>query len=170
MTASVYTNAIETFAPMLGTLSGWLDKPGAGALVDARLAPDMYPLATQVQLACHHARDFVARITGREPPAFDGAEEGVAELKARIATTIELLKKVPAGAFEGADERDIAMPLQGTLVLEMKGHQFLRDWALPHFYFHVVTAYDILRHHGVELGKQDYLGHIGYAIRQHGGA
>ena len=121
-------------------------------------------------VACHHARDFVARVTGQEPTGFDVAEESLAQLKARIAATIAFLRKLPAAAFEGADERDIVMPLQCTLVLEMKGHQFLRDWALPHFYFHVVTAYDILRHSGVDIGKQDYLGHIGYAIRQRGRA
>jgi|HubBroStandDraft_6_1064221.scaffolds.fasta_scaffold691329_2 hypothetical protein len=87
-------------------------------------------------------------------------------LKTRIDETIRRVESTPAIAFEGADDRDIVIPLTGDLAFEMKGHQLLRDWALPHFYFHVVTAYDIVRHEGVEIGKRDYLASVGGYIRK----
>jgi uncharacterized protein YndB with AHSA1/START domain len=163
-----------TFAPMLGSLARLLDKGAEhalakgqepSALVQARLFPDMFPLHRQVQLACLHARHGAARLTGREPQAYPDELGSIEELKALIVSTVAELSAVPASAFEGAEERDIVMPLPGDRVLEMKGFQFLRDWTLPHFYFHVVTAYDILRHQGVEIGKRDYLSYIGGAIR-----
>jgi uncharacterized protein len=170
-----YTIAIATFVPMLRSLSNILDKAAQHAsarkfdpvvLVNARLAPDMYPLVKQVQIACDHAKGLTARLMGEEPPRFDDTEQTLDELKVRIATTIEYLERAPESAFAGAEDRDIELPLLNDLVLEMKGLQFLRDWALPHFYFHVVTAYDILRHNGVEIGKRDYLSHLGSAIRR----
>jgi len=173
---SVYTIAIETFVPMLRTLSNILDKGAQHAsarnfdsavLVNARLAPDMFPLVKQVQIACDNAKDSTARLLGQEPPRFEDNEQTLDELKARIARTIDYLQRERATAFEGAEDRDIKIPLPNNLTLEMKGLQFLRDWALPHFYFHVVTAYDILRHNGVDIGKRDYLSHVAGAIRQH---
>ena len=164
-----------TFAPMLRTLSDLLDKGSEHAgsqrhdpqtLVDARLAPDMYPLSLQVRLACFHARECPALLTGRTPPQFDGNEESMAALKTRIADTVANVENIPAADFEAAAERAIKHVLPNGLSLEMTGLQLLRDWSLPHFYFHVVTAYDILRHNGVNIGKRDYLGHVGYAIRQ----
>ena len=175
MKISVYTIAIETFVPMLRSLSQVLDKGAQHAsakkfdsavLVNARLAPDMFPLVKQVQIACDQAKNSTARLMGQEPPPFEDNEQTLDELKARIARTIDYLQSARATAFEGADDRDIKLPLPNNLVLEMKGVQFLRDWALPHFYFHVVTAFDILRHNGVDIGKRDYLSHVGGAIRQ----
>ncbi len=174
MKISVYTIAIETFTPMLRSLSNVLDKGAQHAiarnfdsavLVNARLAPNMFPLVKQVQIACDHAKNSAARLMGQEPPRFEDNEQTLDELKARIAKTLDYLQSAHAAAFEGAEDRDIRIPLPNNLVLEMKGLQFLRDWALPHFYFHVVTAYDILRHNGVDLGKRDYLSHVGGAIR-----
>jgi len=179
MKNAMHAMATETFVPMLRTLSSLLDKGAAHAkmknldpvtLVQARLAPDMYPLVKQVQIACDQAKNAAARLTGREPPRFEDDEQTLDELKNRIAKTIDYVQSVPAGAFEAAEEREIKFPLIESLTFEANGFQFLRDWALPHFYFHVVTAYDILRHHGVALGKRDYLSHIGYAIRQGTGA
>lgn len=164
-----------TFAPMLRTLTDLLDKGSeyAGSqkrdpqtLVDARLAPDMYPLSLQVLLACFQARQCPALLTGRTPPQFDGKEEGMAALKKRIADTVAYVEGIPAADFEAAAERTIKHAMPNGLSLEMTGLQLLRDWSLPHFYFHVVTAYDILRHNGVNIGKRDYLSHVGYAIRQ----
>ena len=139
----------------------------SAVLVNARLAPDMFPLVRQVQIACDHAKNSTARLIGQEPPVFEDNEQTLDELKARIARTIDYLRSARETAFEGAEDRDIKIPLPNNLALEMNGLQFLRDWALPHFYFHVVTAYDILRHNGVEIGKRDYLSHVAGHIRQH---
>lgn len=176
MKISVYTMAIETFVPMLRVLSNILDKGAQHAsaktfdsrvLVNARLAPDMFPLVMQVQLACNHAKDSTAHLMGQEPPRFENDEQTLDELKARIEKTIDYLESARATAFEGAEDREIRIPLYAiNAVIEMNGLQFLRDWALPHFYFHVLTAYDIFRLSGVDIGKRDYLSHVAGAIRQ----
>jgi uncharacterized protein len=162
-----------TFMPMLRSLQQILDKAsqqaaGKGidlaALPNAQLAPDMYPLTKQVQLACNSAKNATARLTGREPPRFEDNEQTLDDLKARIASTIDFIQSAPPSAFEAAQERAIQFPLIGNLVFESKGLEYLRDWELPHFYFHVVTAYDILRQQGVEIGKRDYLSHAGAHI------
>jgi uncharacterized protein len=157
-----------TFVPMLRSLEQILDKAvqqaaGKGidlaALPNARLAPDMFPLAKQVQIACDAAKNATARLTGREPPRFEDNEKSVEELKARIARTIDFIQSAPSTDFEGAEERAILFPLIQNLVFDSKGWEYLRDWELPNFYFHIVTAYDILRNQGVEIGKRDYLNH-----------
>jgi uncharacterized protein len=164
---SLYGMALETFVPMLRNLSAFLDKAaeharakGADpdAFVTARLAPDMFPLSFQVQFACDQAKNCVARLMDKEPPKFEDTEQTLADLKARIHKTLDYLTGASAAAFEGAEERIIEMPLQDPMVLKANGLQFLRDWTLPNFYFHVVTAYDILRAQGVPLGKLDYEG------------
>ena len=175
MTVSIYTMAVDTFVPMLRSLSALLDKGAEHArakgldpdsLDNARLAPDMFPLARQVQIACDQAKNGTARLAGQEPPRFEDGEKTLAELKARIAKTLAYLDAIRPAQFEGALNRQIAFTLNEELALDMDGVQYLRDWALPHFYFHVVTAYDILRHNGVEIGKRDYLSHVGYAIHR----
>jgi hypothetical protein len=175
MTSVLHTITVDTFVPMLRSLSTIFDKAierakaksfDGAVLANARLAPDMYPLIRQVQIACDMAKNGTARLMGREPPRFEDNEQTLEELKARIVKTIDYLEKADAGAFQGAEDRDIRIPFPDGRLLEMKGLQFLRDWALPHFYFHVVTAYDILRHNGVDIGKLDYLSHVGSAIRQ----
>ncbi len=174
MKISMYTMAIDTFVPMLRSLSDLLDKGAEhsrakkldpNALVNAKLAPDMYSLDKQVQIACYNARNSTALLIGSEPPVFDDNEKTLDDLQARIAATVDYLKKLRANAFDGAEDREIRIPLPNDMQLEMTGVQFLRDWALPHFYFHVVTAYDILRHNGVDIGKRDYLSYVGDAIR-----
>jgi hypothetical protein len=169
--------AIETFVPMLRALSEILDKGVQHAsarqldqttLVNARLAPDMYPLAKQVQLACDHAKDATARLMGEEPPRFEDTERSLDDLKVRIATTTRYLVRARETSFEDAENRNITIPTANNFSFELTGFQFLRDWALPHFYFHVVTAYDILRHNGVDIGKRDYLSNVGKYIRQQG--
>ena len=176
MEISIYAIAIETFVPMLRSLSNVLDK-GADharanksdptALVNARLAPDMYTLAQQVQLATDQARDATARLSGQDAPQLEHNEKTLEELKARIARTIDYVNSVPASAFAGAEDREITIPIpENNIAFEMNGLQFLRDWALPHFYFHVVTAYGILRHNGVNIGKSDYMSGVGKYIRQ----
>jgi len=177
MSFSMYSMALDTFVPMLGSLSALLDKGAEHArakgldpatLANARLAPDMYPLIKQIQIACDNAKGATARLMGQEPPRFEDNEQTLDELKARIAKTVEYLRTAREPAFKGAAERRIEFPLINDLVLDMSGAEYLRDWALPHFYFHVVTAYDILRHNGVEIGKRDYLSYAGYGIRQRG--
>ena len=105
---------------------------------------------------------------GQEAPKFEDNEQTLDDLKARIVKTIEYLEKADRAALAGAEEREIRIPLPQDRMLEMKGLEYLRDWTLPHFYFHVVTAYDILRHNGVDIGKFDYLSQAGSAIRPRG--
>jgi len=175
MSISARDLAIDTFVPMLRSLSKVLDEGAKHAttksfdvavLVNARLAPDMFTLKQQVQLACHFARDGVARLVGQDAGMPDFVDETLDDLKARIQTTIEALEGTGATVLEGAAERDIEMAMPGGRVFEMKGYQLLRDWSLPHFYFHVVTTYDILRHNGVTIGKRDYMGNVARYLRQ----
>lgn len=175
MTFSVHAMSVETFVPMLATLSSLLDKGAEHAraknfdpevLLQARLAPDMFPLAKHVQIACDNAREATARLLGAELPRAADREQTLDELKARIARTIELLKKTQAVAFDGAEDRRVEIPISETMAFEMNGLQLLRDWSLPQFYFHVVTAYAILRHNGVEIGIRDYGSHAGTYLRE----
>jgi hypothetical protein len=160
-----------TFPPMLRTLSALLDKAGAqgrdpAALLEARLAPDMYPLSMQVHIACDQAVAAAAQLTGSDAPALEPRETTAGALAARIARAIDFLKDLPEAAYDGAAGRKIVVEVPGQdFVFDFTAEEFLRDWALPHFYFHVVTAYDILRHEGVPLGKRDYMGHAGRYIR-----
>lgn len=172
MKISVYTMAVETFVPTLESLATVLDKGAVHAqqagldLVNARLAPDMYTLAQQVQLACYQAKDATARLSGAKPAAMEDAGKSFPDLKLAIARTISFINGVPVAAFEGAEERDCTVePPNTDFVIALNGLTLLRSWSLPHFYFHVVTAYDILRHHGVAIGKRDYASWVGAFIR-----
>ena len=152
----------------------WIDRAEAHAaakgydasnLLEARLAPDMFTLAQQVQEACHAANDAISRLTGRGAAARETPETSFAGFKGQIARTIESVRATPASAFDGAEDRDCSIEISGNLVIAMNGLQLLRSWSLPHFYFHVVTAYDILRHNGVQIGKKDYVSQVGAFIR-----
>jgi hypothetical protein len=165
MKISMYSMSVETFLPMLATLSTLLDKGlkhaaekkfDPGVLVNARLAPDMLPLSRQIQIACDMAKNGSSRLAGQEAPRFEDNESTIEELRTRIARTIDHLKSIPASAIDGSEDRDIKIPMRER-TLEMKGLPFLRTWALPNFYFHVVATYAILRHNGVEIGKRDFL-------------
>ena len=168
MKISMHAMSVDVFTHALGNLSAFLEKGQAHAtqrkfepavLLASRLAPDMLPLTRQVQIACDVAKNGVARLAGQEPPRFPDTEASFEELHARIARTLDYLKGVPASALEGAETRDIKVPTRdGTL--EFKGLEFLQHWAIPNVFFHVTTAYAILRHNGVELGKMDYIGSI----------
>jgi hypothetical protein len=157
----------EMFANSLTHLSALLEKGLAHAsarkfdpavLVNARLAPDMFPLSRQVQLACDLAKNSVARLAALEPPRFEDNEKTIEELRARIARTIDYLKGIPASAFEGAEDRDLKIPAGPDRFLDFKGLDFVQRWAIPNVFFHITTAYAILRHNGVEIGKRDFLG------------
>ena len=165
MKISMHAMSVEVFALTLGNLSLILEKAAAnaaqrkfeaGVLLAARLAPDMLPLTRQVQIASDIAKNSVARLAAQDPPRFEDTETTIEQLRARVARTIDFLKSVPASALEGSDSRDIKVPI-GDRTLQFKGVDFLQRWAIPNVFFHVVTAYDILRHNGVELGKRDFL-------------
>jgi uncharacterized protein len=170
------TLAIDTFVPALRTLAAVLDKGAAHArekgtdpepLLKERLAPDMFPLSSQIQIACYHAKDGCARATGHEPPKIDVKELTFDQHRALIASTIDSLQSLNAATFAEAEKRKVELSLSGGRVFASNGLEFVQHWSIPHFYFHVVTAYDILRHVGVQLGKRDYMSGItqGY-IRQ----
>ena len=166
MTISMYQASVPRFANILKNLSAILDKAQAhaearkidpAALTNFRLYPDMLPMKRQVQIACDTAKGAVARLAGVEVPKHDDTEETFAELKARIAKTIDLIQTFKPAQIDGSDEKNIHLKL-GQREVEFKGMQYLLGHALPNFYFHVTTAYDILRHNGVEIGKRDYIG------------
>lgn len=168
MKLTMHAASVGVFEPMLTNLAAILDKAVAyaqakkidpGVLLASRLAPDMFPLLRQVQLASDFAKNSTARLAGQDPPRFADEEQTFDDLKTRIARTLEFLKTVPAGALEGAETRDIRVPLRDR-TLELKGLPFLQRFALPNFFFHVTTAYDILRHSGVEIGKRDFTGSV----------
>jgi hypothetical protein len=175
MKISVYSMSVETFAPMLTGLVGVIDKAiqfsetkklDPAVLVNARLAPDMFPLTLQVRIACMHAKAATALLSQKQAPEFESALATLAELKSYIEKTIAFVKTAKPADFEGADERDVVWPLPvNNLEFAGTGGAYLKDWALPHFYFHLTTAYDILRHSGVEIGKRDYLSHSGGYLR-----
>jgi uncharacterized protein len=163
---SLYDSSVPAFVQILTSLKAILEKAEAHAaakkfapenLLSARLFPDMLPLTRQVQIACDHAAKACARLTGAEVPTFPDTETTFAELKARIAKALETVKSFRKEQFEGAGDRDITLPLGGE-PMTLKGSRYLAHFALPNFYFHAVTAYDILRANGVEIGKRDFLG------------
>jgi hypothetical protein len=161
----MYQASAPRFANTLKNLSAILDKAQAHAeakkidpvvLTNFRLYPDMLPMKRQVQIACDSAKGAVARLAGVEVPKHEDTEETFAELKARIAKTIDFMETFKPAQVDGSEEKNIHLKL-GQREVDFKGMQYLLGHALPNFYFHVVTAYDILRHNGVEIGKRDYL-------------
>jgi hypothetical protein len=126
-------------------------------LVGARLAPDMLPFARQIQLTSDFAKNSMARLAGVEAPKFEDIETTMDELVERVKKTLAYIDTVQAAALEGSEARDIKIPLRDRTV-EFKGLEFLQVWAIPNFFFHHVTAYNLLRHNGVDIGKRDFLG------------
>ena len=166
MQISMYETLVPTANRMLGNLSKFLDKAAAFAetkkfdvsvLLNARLAPDMFTLTRQVQIACDMIKGAAARLSGTEIPKYEDNETTVAELKARIAKTLAFANGVGAVKFTGSEDRDIVLQVRGN-ELRLKGLNYLRDYVFPNMYFHVTTTYAILRHNGVELGKPDFIG------------
>ena len=165
---SMYNASIPVFEIGLNALSAILDKAEGyaeakriqtTALLTARLFPDMFTFIRQVQSACDQAKNGSARLAGIDPPKYEDNETTIAELKARIAKTVAFVKTLDAGKIDASADREITFPL-GPKTGHMKGADYLNHFALPNFYFHVTTAYDILRHCGVEIGKRDFLGAI----------
>ena len=166
MKISMYQASVPVFTRMLTNLAAVLDKAAAHAeakkidptvLVNSRLYPDMLPLVKQVQIASDHAKGAAARLAGLESPKFEDNEATFPELGARIQKTISYLNTLKPEQIDGSEERTITLPLR-TRTLTFQGMPYLLNFALPNFYFHVTTAYDIFRHNGVELGKKDFIG------------
>lgn len=160
----IYGYTVPVFIKSLGGLKNVLtkaqtsikeaDKDEAVLLAD-RLAPDMFPLVKQVQVACDNAKGATARLSGREAPKFDDTEQTIDELIARIDATIEFMHSVPESAFADAATRRIVLPYYADKF--MTGLDYAREYALPNFFFHVVTAYGIVRKNGIAIGKADYM-------------
>lgn len=169
---------VPTYLQMLNALSAWLAKAEvempqdrADALLSARLAPDMFPLSTQIRFACVQAQEGVFRLTAQPFPASvetllnegrNAAEHpgSIAEARSRIAETVALVEQAVAGAPDMDPETPIAHALPMGMIFDLSAAQYARDWALPQFYFHVMAAYAILRSEGVNLGKADYVNHM----------
>jgi uncharacterized protein len=169
MKISMYEASIPTFLHTLTNLKAILQKGlahaearkfDAGVLAHSRLFPDMLPLTRQVQIATDAAKGAAARLAGVEPPKFEDTETTLPELLARVERTIDYLQSVKPEQLEGSDERTITIQTPRNGAFTFPGLAFLRHWALPNFFFHVTTAYNLLRHNGVELGKVDYLGAV----------
>ena len=160
--------ALPTFEIGLNALAAILDKAEAHAkakkidpvvLLNTRLFPDMFALVRQVQTACDQAKNASARLAGVDPPRYEDNETTISELRTRIAKTLAFVKTLDASKIDASAEREITFPLGPKKGL-MRGWDYLIHFVLPNFYFHLATAYDILRHCGVEIGKQDFLGAI----------
>lgn len=166
MSISMYESSIPVLRHRLISLAAILGKAAEyaasrkidpGVLVNARLFPDMFPLSRQVQIATDQAKGCAARLAGIEIPKFEDNETSFDELQARIARTIAFLDGIAAGQIDGSEDRDISLQVRDK-TFEFKGKGYVLDWVLPNFYFHITTAYNILRHNGVEIGKKDFLG------------
>jgi len=162
----MYQASAPRFANTLRNLSAILDKAQAHAeakkiepvvFTQSRLALDMFPLSRQVQIACDSAKGALARLAGVEIPKHEDTEQTFAELKARIAKTLDFAESLKPAQIDGSEDREVVLKLRGQDV-KFNGLQYLLGFAYPNFYFHVTTAYNILRHNGVEIGKRDYLG------------
>ena len=166
MNMSMYQASTPRFANLLRNLSTLIDKAEAHCaakkiepqpLTSFRLFPDMFPFTRQVQIACDTAKGAVARLAGADIPKHEDTEQTFAELKARIAKTVDFIESVKAERIDGSEEKEIVLPMRSG-ERRFKGMQYLLGFAYPNFYFHVTTAYNILRHDGVEVGKQDFIG------------
>ena len=166
---SMSNASIPVFEISLNALSVLLDKAEAyaeakkidpTALLNTRLFPDMFTFTRQVQSACDQAKNGGARLAGIDPPRYEDTEKTIPELKARIAKTVAFVKTLDAKKIDASADREITFPLGPTNKGHMKGADYLNHFVLPNFYFHATTAYDILRHCGVEIGKRDFFGAI----------
>ena len=167
MTSPIYTASIPVFKQMLGGLSGVLAKAEAhvaakkidpNALLQARLFPDMFPLLRQVQVATDFAKSVSARLAGVDVPKLDDNEQTFADLQARITTVLTFIEGLDVALFEEAATREIVTQAGTPKEKRFTGASYIFNYGLPHFFFHTTTAYNILRHNGVEVGKKDYIG------------
>ena len=168
MSLTMYQASVAPFVQILTALSGVLDKAQAHAtakkfdpaiLLAARLAPNMFPLSRQVQIACDFAKGATARLAGAEVPSWPDNEKTFAELQERIKKTVDFVRSFKASEIDGSEEREVSVSIAGQPVT-FKGQPYLIQFVLPNFYFHTTVAYAILRHNGVELGKRDFVGAV----------
>ena len=166
MTISMYQASVPVFERMLGNLASILEKGAAHAeakkfdqavLFNARLYPDMFTMSKQVQIAADMAKGGAARLAGEEPPRFEDTETTLTELVARCNKTITFIKGFKPAQIDGSEDKAITLTA-GKNTFNFKGLDYLNAWVLPNFYFHVTTAYDILRLNGIEIGKRDFMG------------
>ena len=166
MTLSIYSASIPVFKQILNSLLVILDKAEShaaekkiepNALLQFRLFPDMLPFTRQIQIACDFAKGCGARLAGAEVPAYDDTEQSFAELKARIVKTLAFIEALPQEQIEGSETRAITTG-SGEKTKHFTGQTYLFHYALPHFFFHATTAYDILRHNGLDIGKKNFIG------------
>lgn len=164
---SLYDACAPTFVTTLTAMGKWLDKAEAHAaakkfdishLLEARLAPDMFSLREQTQMATAFAKNAMCRVAGQTPPDFPDAERTLADVRARIARTLAIVQAVRPADFEGAAERQITVQTGPDTHMTLSGADYLFRFSLPQFYFHATAAYTILRHNGVSLGKMDFMG------------
>ena len=167
MTHAMYASSIPVFKQMLGGLAALLAKAEAHAvekhieptaLTQARLFPDMFPLGKQVQIACDFARGVSARLAGAEVPKYDDSEQTFEELRGLIARSIDFIDGFSPTQFENAAQREIVTRPGTPKERRFDGQAYLLSYGLPQFFFHVTTAYALLRHNGLEIGKRDYMG------------
>ena len=167
MSISMHSASAPIFLRMLGNLSVWLDKAEAHAAarkfdsanyLGLRLAPDMLPFTRQIQIASDAAKGAMARLAGAELPKWDDNEASFADLRARIAKTADYVKSFTPAQIDGSEGREITIPMRTGDPLKFNGETFLKHFALPNFFFHLTTAYALLRQAGVEIGKGDFLG------------
>ena len=164
MTYSLYQSSVPSFIAMLTNMSNWLDKAASekdeASLIEAKLAPDMFALARQIQIASDTAKGAAARLTATQAPEMPDTEANFAELKARCGKTIAYLHSVDPAAYNAGAEREVVINFPNGGGIRFDGTTFLTGYALPNFYFHASCAYAILRAEGVNVGKQDYLAHL----------
>jgi hypothetical protein len=167
MTISMYAASIPVFTQMLNSLKDILSKTEAHAaekkidpnvLLQARLFPDMLPLTRQVQIATDFAKGVSARLAGADVPAYEDNEQTFADLQARIAKTLALIEGLKPAQIDGSERREIVLRPGTPKEQKFAGQSYLLNYGLPQFFFHVTTAYAILRHNGVEIGKRDFMG------------
>jgi len=167
MTISLYKASAPIFVQFLTSLSAVLDKAAAHAeakkidpavLLNTRLSPDMYPLSRQVREATNHAASACGRLAGADLPTFTNTEASIPELKERIAKSIDFIKGLKAVQIDGTEDKEITFKFPSGAERKFTGQALLLNFCLPNFYFHYTTAYNILRHCGVEVGKRDFMG------------
>jgi len=166
MSFSIYDASAPVFTHALTNIQAWLDKALAdgkseAALIEARLAPDMLPFTSQIQISSDTAKNAIARLLGVEAPSMPDTEKTFAELKARCQKTIDYINSIDRAAFDGAEARAVQLKFPNGMGYNFTGAQFLTGFALPNFFFHVTTTYALLRKEGVNLGKPDFLQHLG---------
>lgn len=167
MNQAMYTTSVPVFKQMLNSLQAILNKAeehasskniGAQVFLQASLFPDMFPLLRQVQIAADFAKGVSARLAGVAVPEYEDTETSFADLRARLTKTLEFINGLSPAQFEGSESREIVLRPGTPKERKMLGQAYLVSYGLPQFFFHVTTAYAILRHHGVELGKRDFMG------------